>query len=688
MKARRNNRAQPGSAVPDCTDSRPVPVLYAALLVGATALIYANSLAGPFTFDDASSIVDNTHIQHLWPLYDALSTPSQGEPVAGRPLINLSFAVNFAISGLRVAGYHVVNVGIHIFCALLLFGLVRRLLLAPRLVGRFSDRAATLLAFVCALLWTVHPLQTEAVDYISARTESLMSLFYLLTLYAAVRAAASQHSLRWMAGCVGACALGMACKETMATAPLMVALIDRTFLYGSFAKALQARKRLYAGLAASWLVLAGLEWRAPRAESAGFFTSVTPWTYLLNQAIVITRYLRLAVWPKPLVLDYGIPQPLALARAAPAAAFILVLLAVTAAALWLRPLWGFLGAWFFIILAPTSSVIPIASEVGAESRMYLPLAAIIALAVVSTYLASNRIARIAGGIAVVLICAALAGATIRRNAEYQSGVRLWQTVVQRWPHARAHRNLALELKAAGFRDEVIAEWREVVKEEPDSRYELGRELFDQKRPDEAAVELNRFVREYLSDHYALPARNLIALVVSAQGKQAEAIEQWGEIVKAKPEDSDAQESLADALLAEGRFADARSHYLEVLKIRPGDEAAWANLGVALAATRTAGSAEAFTRAVALDPGDARAQFGLAAALLEQQDIAGAIQHANAALRIAPDASPAHTILGVALLAQSKVDDAIEQFQAALRLDPDDADARDALIKARAIKRAH
>lgn len=125
---------------------------------------------------------------------------------------------------------------------------------------------------------------------------------------------------------VAACALGMGVKESMVTAPLMVVLFDRTFLFDSFRTAFVARRRLYFGLALTWLVLAFQLVTAPRAGSAGFATGVSAWTYLLNQSAMIARYLRLAVWPSDLVINYGPPVSYALLDVLPYAAGIAALL--------------------------------------------------------------------------------------------------------------------------------------------------------------------------------------------------------------------------------------------------------------------------------------------------------------------------------------------------------------------------
>ena len=364
----------------------------ASLLVLAGLVVYWNSFSGPFVFDDVASVVENQQIRS-WRLADVLA-PEREAPTAGRPLVNASFAFNYALGGLDVRGYHAWNLGVHLACALLLFGVVRRTLQAPALRARFGDRAADL-AFAVALLWAVHPLNTEVVDYITQRTESMMGMFYLATMYASLRAV-TEPSWRWPSVAALCCAAGMACKESMVTAPLMVALYDRSFVFPSVRDAWARRWRLYAGLAAAWIVLALLLWSGPRAHSAGFASGITAWTYLLNQTRMIPHYLRLAIWPRSLVVNYGWPAPVTLADVLPQALFISVLFVATVVALVRSPALGFAGAWFFVTLAPTSSIVPIATEVGAERRMYLPLIAIIALAVVGSAALSDLARRPVG----------------------------------------------------------------------------------------------------------------------------------------------------------------------------------------------------------------------------------------------------------------------------------------------------
>src|SRR6185312_11084012 len=160
-----------------------------------------------------------------------------------RPVLNLSLAVNYAISGPDPWSYHALNLAIHVGAALCLFGLIRR------------TAGPALLAFAVALLWAVHPLQSEAVMYIVQRAESMMALFYLLTMYGFVRGLQGVHRTAWLAVSWTACLLGMGTKEVMVSAPVIVFLYDRTFAAGTFAEAWRLRKRYYLALAATWIPL-------------------------------------------------------------------------------------------------------------------------------------------------------------------------------------------------------------------------------------------------------------------------------------------------------------------------------------------------------------------------------------------------------------------------------------------------
>src|SRR5688572_19421994 len=335
----------------------PLRILAPIVLLAAGIFAYGNSLGGPFIFDDIPAIVQNPSLRQLWPPHRAMVAPPNNT-LAGRPVVNFSFAINHALGGLDVRGYHVTNVGIHLLSALLLFALLRRTFRLPRLRERVG-RDADLYAFAVALLWEVHPLLTEVVTYTSTRTEGLMALFFLLTFYCATRAFESPRPTRWYAAAVVASAVGMGCKEVMAAAPPLVYLYDALLVHGSFAAPLRRRPAFYALLAATILIVPALLFGTVAMESKmgqNFGPrAVTPWQYALTQSGVIVHYLRLAAWSHPLTIDYlNWPVATSPRDVIVPLAIVLALLLATAWLLVRRRPAGFLGAWFFLILAPTS----------------------------------------------------------------------------------------------------------------------------------------------------------------------------------------------------------------------------------------------------------------------------------------------------------------------------------------------
>jgi hypothetical protein len=290
---------------PETNSARPALILTAAAALAlAVIAIYANALPAPFVFDDIPSIVENQTLARIWPPGDALSPPrGEGITVEGRPLLNYSLAINHAVSGQQTWSYRATNIAIHLGAALALFGCLRRTLAArPE-----SARRATALAFGIALLWAVHPLQTEAVTYVIQRAEALAGLFFLLTLYAFIRATQATSPLRsertvWLVLSVGACLLGMASKEIMYCAPIAVLLYDRAAAAGSFRAAWQLRRGYYVALAMTWLLLGALLLSTGnRGGTAGLGVGVTPWLYARAQCEALTHYLWLSVWPHPLI---------------------------------------------------------------------------------------------------------------------------------------------------------------------------------------------------------------------------------------------------------------------------------------------------------------------------------------------------------------------------------------------------
>jgi len=635
------------------------------ILVGAAALVYANALRGPFIYDDSMSIVSNEHVRTL-ALPDALFSEREN-PTAGRPLLNLSFAINYAVGGLDPVGYRVINLALHAACGLLIFALASRTL------------ASADIGFAVALLWIVHPLNSEVVDYVTQRSESLMALFYLLTLYASVRALDPTRRGVWTVTAIVSCLAGMGCKESMATAPLVVLLYDRAFIFDSWRSAFRGRRWLYAGLAASWIVLAALLWSGPRVHSAGFGSGVSPWTYLLNQTVMIVRYLRLAVWPTSLVVNYGWPQRLTLTDVLPDAAVVVALLVATLAVARRSPRLAFAGAWLFVILAPTSSIVPIATEVGAERRMYLPLVAVVALATVVASRVATRL-RAPAAATIGLLCGvalALGAGTVQRNREYESTARLAQTVDERWPTPVSDALVAYELGQQGHREEALVRLRRSAAGGYSTAwFNLGGMLLTGGQLDEGIAALQRFLQEAPLEVAAVQTRVLLGRALLSKGDVSHAIAELEQARSMDPGNIDALSVLNDAQLAARQFDQAAAGYQAYLAHRPTDLAATLNLGIALAESgRVREAAAAFVRARDLDSRDPRPYKDLASLALNANDVPNGVRFASQAVAVAPHDAQAHDLLARGLAANGELRRAVAELEQAIAIDPAFAQAR-------------
>lgn len=659
------------------------------LLVGLVT--YANSFSGVMIGDDDITLRGNGRHHDLSAA--TLLHPDPESPMAGRPLVNVSFAMNYAADDLNLRGYHAVNLGLHLVCALFLFGLVRRTLELPSIDERIG-RHATNIAFISALLWVVHPLNSEVVDYLTQRTESMMAMFYLATLYATVRGTTERRGGRWRVLAGVTCALGTACKESMVTAPLIVILFERTFVFDSWRDALKQRWLYYGGLASSWLLLAALLSSGARKYSAGFSSGASAWTYLLNQTVMISRYVYLVFWPRSLVVSYGPMRDHIGPAVLPFGTVVLAGLTLTAILLARAPKVGFLAASFFVLLAPTSSVIPIWTEVGAERRMYLPLASLTVLVVALGFLAWDRLslrrandtgsgARPIPAALVVIVTIALATRTVLRNRDYSSALTMARTVLADWPTPSAHAMVGTALAADGQHEGAIAELALAAPEYPPAGYQLGGELFNAGRLDLALKELQQFVRQAPLSFDVPSAFAIIGRIYMLQQRWSLAIPNLSQSLARDPSNVTARGYLADAFFYAERFPEAISEYQVFLAVHPNDVGALSNLGIALFSTGHGDTAvEVFRRAVQIDARSSVAHNNLVRALLNNHDVDAAVAEATRATIQNPQDADGHDLLGRSLLEEGRVADAIREFERAIALDPPSAQAADDLRLAR------
>jgi Flp pilus assembly protein TadD len=562
--------------------------IFQTALVVIGAVVYLNSFKGQIVLDDVV-INEDLALRHLWPPWGAMTSPLQ----VARPLVGLSLALNYAVSGTNLWSYHLFNLTIHLLAALALFGVVRRTLKTDRLRERFG-KASTGLAFSIALIWMVHPLQTQSVTYLIQRSEAMVGLFYLFALYAVIRGLTGKHAATWYAAAVLSCAAGMASKPVMATAPIVILIYQLIFFSGSLKRALRKSVGLYAGLAAMWLILAAtLRASSGSQTSAGFsLASLTPWAYFRSQFGVIVHYLRLSLWPTGLCLDYGWPVAKSAGDIVPYALVVGLLGLLTLFALKRRPEVGFLGVWFFLILAPTSSVMPIV-DLAVEHRMYLSLAAVVTLIALGAYTLAPRIlpglrdngraARLAGVVAVVVIAAWLGSLTIARNEYYESKLVMWADVVTKRPeNSRGHNHLGLYLSERGEIEEATVQFEKAVAYNPaypEAHSNLGMALANTGHPIEAMTHFQEALR--LWPQVKMANFNL-GQVAASQGKWDEAAGYYRNEIKVNPSYGEAYTQLGLALEKQKQFAAAAAAYRDELTLYPNSPQPLCRLALLLA----------------------------------------------------------------------------------------------------------
>ena len=539
------------------------------LLVVAGTVVYANSFYGVFLLDDYSAIVGNMDIRHITPF-----------KLEWRFITDLTFKITYAIGGLNTAYYHAGNLVIHILVSLVLFGVVRRsLVLHPD----FQQYAAVSpwLAFFAALLWSVHPLQAQGVTYICQRYESLMGFFFLCTLYCFIRGVerCSTNKRFWYDSAIVFCLVGMGTKEVMAVVPVILLLFDYVFSGNSIREILRLRWRIHLVMFCSLgvlLVLILMTLSRHMVAGSAIFTSMSPWEYLLTQAEVIVHYLKLAFIPFPLCFDYAWLPVDRISNVILPFSFLAIIGALSVLAVWKRMALGFALGCFFIILAPTSSIMPL-GDMAFEHRMYLPLAPVLAIAVVFVYLLCLRldrfffngvkIVRIVSVVMVLVVVISFSILTVKRNICYHSAEVMWRDVVVKRPgNLRALTNLGIELLKSGKISESEQVSRRLLK------------LLNTGGIDEKSTYR---IEPGVLVHYQSATYDRLGFALLCAGKTAEAIVSFTEAVRLRPRDAIARHNLSLALFMDGETDKALAELRSLLADGVGAEKTQALLGYIL-----------------------------------------------------------------------------------------------------------
>ncbi len=606
--------------------------------------LYAGSLSAPWHLDDMSFIAHDPAVQQLWPI--------GGHP--NRPVLMFSLALNNALCGLDPACFRFANILIHAGTAVLLFSLIARLLGSGRLGAKAADSAQGL-AFSVAALWMVHPIHTMAVTYVWQRSESMMGLFFVATLYAVLRCAEGARSKVWGAAAIVFCLLGLGTKEVMVAVIPVALVFDAILLAPSLREAVKRRWALHGSLALILLALIAVV--GPRTSASN--GELGNWTYAANQPGVVLDYLRLSVWPWPLCFDYDRqPAQGMMAILLPAIPIIAALLA-TLWGLFRRSWMGVAGAVFFCVLAPTSSFVEI-NDLMVEYRLYLPLIAPVCLLVALSRIIWDRwnpqvSLRVLFG---VVLCA-LSVATILRNQDYSTSVSLWSSVVETAPdnargenscaasyleleepkealkHSRraveldpdyysARVNLGTALKWTGDMEGALEEFKQAVRIKPQAkpRIRLGNLLLEMEMPGKAEKQFKLVLAKRPGNEKAAIG---LAHARMDQDKHGAAEKVLSRLVEKNPEHGQAWYLLGLSKAALELPVDAATAFERAVAINDKEQSAWIHLArLSIQLRRLERAAQAYGRAVELDPKDLRLQLNhgralVAAGLLDEAE---------------------------------------------------------------------
>lgn len=559
---------------------RRLPWLLAVALFAAGALaLYANGLHGPFHYDDRHGIVDNPYLRdpgNIPAFFTSTRYFSPSEPTAVhyRPLLLASYALNFRLGGESPVGFHVYNALLHAAGSLILAALALALGLPSPL------------AWGAGLLFLAHPLNTEAVDYVSARSSLQSGVFTLLALYGFIRfRRAERRGTAWLGLSLAAAAVAVLSKEVAVVIPGLYLLYDLLYppprgvwrswrgwgMHATFLAA-GAAVLVASGHLAYFLKMAEGKVQGPRGILANLWL----------QAQVLVDYVRLTVFPVGLSIVHDFHGAAAPTLAAIAAA--VGLLGVTALAVrFARAVPGAALGWFLflIVLAPTT-ILPMNTPLQ-ESRAYAAVAGLVlaVAALLARAPGARRPSRgqVAAGAAVLALFAV---GTVARNPVWGSDLRLWNDAVRKAPgDFRAHANLGAAYHAGGDLEAAVAEYRKAVAIYPREaavHADLGGALLELGRPGEAWQSLTTAIR--LSDTYA-PAHYKFGLLLDRGGDLKGAREEYEKAVKLVPTYAEALVNLGILLARTGDLDGAITRMEQARAVRPGDPAIYLNLMIAL-----------------------------------------------------------------------------------------------------------
>ena len=645
-------------------------IIHVCIVVCLGLLIYSNTFHAPFLLDDEPNIIENPATRDLSyfqepskimraPVHQAIKDIFQNRYIG-----YLTFALNFKINGFSVAGYHIVNLVIHIINALLVYWIVILAFKTPVLRDKDrSDIEFRGVALFTALLFVCHPIQTQAVTYIVQRFASLATLFYLLSLSLFIRSRLEKSTAASAALYVvslGSAILAMKTKEISFTLPIIVVLFEIMFFK---AKTLKRALMLTPYVLTLMIIpMTLLIAKGGMSESLNIANPVhlSRWDYLITQFRVLVTYFRLFFPPVIQNLDYDYPvyHSLSVPGVALSLLFSMTILILgvflyhrsqkTAHGSPFTLLISFGIFWYFITLAVESSIIPI-SDVIFEHRLYLPSVGFFLAITSSLMMIKQRISSfsiILGKTILPLSTAFIllfSGAAYARNSLWKDEVKIWADTVNKSPKkARPHHNLGLAYYKTHRLDEALREYLVALSIKPD--YE--------------GIHLN------------------LGSVYSEQGNLAQALHEFKTMLKLQPDSVKAHNSMGTIYLKQGHLDEALVEYSAALEINPDYAEAHNNRGTVYQKLEHIDDAlREFKAAVELRPDLVQAYNNIGNVYFQQGRLEESLREYQRVKKMSPDYLGVYISIGKIYHKQRRYDDALNECRTVLKFKPDFEEAR-------------
>lgn len=625
---------------------KPAAIFITILLAGW--FVYFNSLVNPFIWDDLALVSNNLHIRNLAYIPRLFIESVYHQDMDGRfyrPILMMSYALDYRLYGLSPLGYHLSNILIHSGVALLVYGLIS-------LIFRRN-----LLAFLTAMFFVLHPIQTEAVTYISGRADPLAAFFCLLSLYFFVRYVDFEGIKRKLY--FGASALsfmlGLLTKESSAAFPLILVFYEACFRKDGLKKKKIAKYAVYLIILLAYGIMRHFILLNVKASysTANFMPTVNR---LYTVPLVIFTYLKLLLFPKDLHMDrsdFLFDWPLSFFE--PRVIFTLSTLIIITALVWVirkrskEVLFG--AGWFMLLLLPFLNIVPINAFV-AEHWLYLAsIGFFLMLSWVFIGLLRFRFMRLCIAGLIIVIFAVFGALTIKQNYIWRDPIILYSYISKLSPASvRALSNLSAAYYDSGLYEKAEKKARQALAAEPSGIFAI-----------------NNYIN--------------LGLSLYKEGRKEEALEAYTKAIEINPDYSLGYWYMGDIFYSGEETDRAIGFYKKAALLTPSNASYWYTLGNAyMKNKRFKEASDAYEKALEAYPYFFEVRINLAASYSSVGLLKKAFAEYQEALKINPGSPEAYYGIGNICAAIGETEKAREFWQEALKKNPAHAGAKEKLEK--------